>query len=172
MTSRFPHSVKMVLTPIFIAFLPEVFDLMVETSIRSSVTQMQEQKCQVCVDLLIFQWKEGPRSTRSWQQTRAVNFHIEDPTDISSILPVWSKVCIMYFKTIYSLEKFANLSSVANSRDVEKCSQCRQSFVDMLHMPPFWWSYHFRNGNGSFGVERTRRSGFTTGFSKYKETAG
>ena len=36
-------------------------------------------------------------------------------------------------------------------------------------MPHFWWSYHFRQGNGNFGCEKTRDSGVTTGFSKYAE---
>jgi Mg2+ and Co2+ transporter CorA len=58
---------------------------------------------------------------------------------------------------------------VADSSDIQGCSQCRQAFANAFRMPHFWWSYHFRQGNGNFGCEKTRDSGVTTGFSKYAE---
>ncbi|KAJ5774432.1 hypothetical protein N7457_009328 [Penicillium paradoxum] len=116
---------------------------------------MQELKGQSCADLLILQWKQGTGRTPSWQQTRSVNFHLEDPNDLSSVLPAWSKACII----------------VADSVAIERCSQCRQSFTDAFRMPRFWWSYYFRKGNGGFGCESTRHAGLTTGFNTWSKFA-
>ncbi|KAJ5385164.1 hypothetical protein N7517_003075 [Penicillium concentricum] len=60
---------------------------------------------------------------------------------------------------------------VADSTDIERCSQCRQAFTDAFCMPHFWWSYFFRQGNGNFGCERTRDSGVTTGFNTWSKFA-
>jgi Mg2+ and Co2+ transporter CorA len=68
------------------------------------------------------------------------------------------------------IQKIADLSSVANSFAIQKCHQCQESFADALAMPKFWWSKYFRDGNGGFGCESTRRSGVVTGFSKYTDS--
>lgn len=128
---------------------------------------MQEPNCRVCANLLVCQW--NGELADDWRQTHLINFHIEDPSDISSILPAWSKVCIMYVVDLHS-QKIADESSVANSFAIEKCHQCRESFADALSMPKFWWSKYFRNGNGGFGCESTRRSGVVTGFSEYTDS--
>ncbi|KAJ5551362.1 hypothetical protein N7535_000687 [Penicillium sp. DV-2018c] len=114
---------------------------------------MQEQKCRPCADLQILQWQQGTGRGGNWHQTRSVNMHLENPKDITEILPAWSKVCII----------------VAKTSEIDKCARCQQSFVDALHMPSFWWLYHHRNGNGGFGCERTRDSDVVTGFNTWSK---
>lgn len=64
---------------------------------------MQEQKSRSCAELLILQRTEG--DTGDWRQTRRANFHLEDPNDLyDTILPAWSKICIMYVKSPKSIE--------------------------------------------------------------------
>ncbi|CAP91292.1 Pc13g02230 [Penicillium rubens Wisconsin 54-1255] len=54
---------------------------------------MQEQKSQSCADLLILPRNKGDAG--DWRQTRRTNFHLDDPNNLSDIIPGWSNICII-----------------------------------------------------------------------------